>query len=239
MGDPREFAEEIKRYVCRGIERKYYRFRYTKHYGGIATADCVGCNLKCFFCWSFRPRENFKTYGRFYTPEEVVKKLLYLASKYGTKKLRISGNEPTLCKKHLLKVLELIPEDYLFILETNGTLIDEDYAKDLSKFKNLHVRISLKGPTPEKFEKITGFEKIGFFYQMSAMKYLKKYGISYHPAILYELITSKEEFTILLNYLVEIDPELPSRLEFEFLQILPPIKKNIEWGIKERLLKLG
>ena len=65
MMDPREFAEEIKKYVCRGIERKYYRFRYTRHYGGIATADCVGCNLRCFFCWSYRPRENYKIYGRY------------------------------------------------------------------------------------------------------------------------------------------------------------------------------
>ncbi|RLG64888.1 molybdenum cofactor biosynthesis protein MoaA, partial [archaeon] len=50
--DPFVKLKRIQRIVCKGIKRKYYRFRSGKWYGGIATADCCGCILKCIFCWS-------------------------------------------------------------------------------------------------------------------------------------------------------------------------------------------
>jgi uncharacterized Fe-S cluster-containing radical SAM superfamily protein len=31
--------------ICKGNKRKYYRFRAGRFYGGIATADCMGCNM--------------------------------------------------------------------------------------------------------------------------------------------------------------------------------------------------
>ncbi len=101
----------------------------------------------------------------------------------------------------------------------------------------MHVRVSLKSPTPEKFERITRFEKRGFFLQIRALEVLEENGISYHPAIMYELITSREEFERLLEYLVNINPDLPSRLEFEYLQVLPPLREKILWGIREGLIR--
>lgn len=58
-----------------------------------------------------------------------------------------------LVMEHLVNVLKLIPEDYLFILETNGILIGNDrtYAEELSAFHNLYVRVSLKGTCEEYF----------------------------------------------------------------------------------------
>jgi uncharacterized Fe-S cluster-containing radical SAM superfamily protein len=49
--DPLKLGEAVQAHVVREDERKYYRFRGGKWYGGIATADCVGCNLRCVFCW--------------------------------------------------------------------------------------------------------------------------------------------------------------------------------------------
>jgi len=42
-------AEKVREIVGSGDKRKYYRFRPASFYGGIATADCVGCCLKCLF----------------------------------------------------------------------------------------------------------------------------------------------------------------------------------------------
>jgi uncharacterized Fe-S cluster-containing radical SAM superfamily protein len=63
--------------------------------------------------------------------------------------VRISGGEPTLAKEHLLKVLDLISRDFQFILETSGILFgyDDDYARALSKYSNVYVRVSFKGTT--------------------------------------------------------------------------------------------
>src|SRR4030067_1834724 len=106
MDDPIKRAEELARVVSRGDHRKYYRFRPARFYGGIATADCVGCYLRCLFCWSWHILIQPEKMGRFYSPDEVVQQLSAIARKKGFERIRISGNEPTLHRTHLLKVLE-------------------------------------------------------------------------------------------------------------------------------------
>lgn len=62
MYDPVDIAEITGKTVCENNRRKYYRFRPARFYGGISTADCVGCCLRCVFCWSWnivaRPEEH-------------------------------------------------------------------------------------------------------------------------------------------------------------------------------------
>jgi uncharacterized Fe-S cluster-containing radical SAM superfamily protein len=48
-----DLASQTQAIVSRGRLRKYYRFRWAGYYGGIATADCVGCCLRCLSCWSW------------------------------------------------------------------------------------------------------------------------------------------------------------------------------------------
>ena len=52
MYNPIELSEKIEKIVCKNNDKKYYRFRSAGFYGGISTADTVGCNLRCEFCWS-------------------------------------------------------------------------------------------------------------------------------------------------------------------------------------------
>ncbi|HDD05251.1 MAG TPA: radical SAM protein [Candidatus Aenigmarchaeota archaeon] len=221
---------DVRRKVCKGEERKYYRFRFARFYGGVATADCTGCNLKCFFCWSWRPRDLL--IGRFYSPMDVFEKLVGIAEKNGVNKVRISGNEPTLCEKHLLRVLELFQEtDLLFILETNGTLLDERYVRKLSRFDNLHVRVSLKGTNEEEFRALTGTS--GFQKQLDALKNLLDHGVSFHPAVMVSF-SSKQNFERLLEELKEMDPHLVKSLEVEEVVPYPHVREKI----REHLRKL-
>lgn len=143
--DPIEKMEEVESIVMQNLKRKYYRLvRADRWYGGIATSDCVGCNLRCIFCWSGKPRDYPEEVGKFYSPEEVFQALTSCARKFGYSQVRVSGNEPTISRGHILKLLELFEEtNYTFILETNGILIgcDKSYARDLAKFKCLQVRV--------------------------------------------------------------------------------------------------
>ena len=75
--------------VLNGNKRKYYRFRPARFYGGIATADIVGCNLRCKFCWSGNSVWNDKNIGKFYSPEEVAEILLDIAETKGYHQIRI------------------------------------------------------------------------------------------------------------------------------------------------------
>ncbi|HDD72750.1 MAG TPA: molybdenum cofactor biosynthesis protein MoaA, partial [Candidatus Aenigmarchaeota archaeon] len=91
MIDPVRLAEETRKLVARGEKRKYYRFRAAEFYGGVATADCVGCNLRCVFCWAWNIVNKPEHTGNFYSPEEVVRKLVTIAEKRDYRKVRISG----------------------------------------------------------------------------------------------------------------------------------------------------
>jgi len=188
MVNPVELTKIVETKVCRSSSRKYYRFRKTSFYGGCATADCLGCNLRCAYCWAQKKVWTPEKFGKFYTPREVSEKLI----KMNYALVRVSGGEPTICKKHLLEFISLFPENKLFILETNGILLNEDYIEELSNFKNIYVRVSLKGVDEKTFEQITGADGQFFKNQLNALELLKKYGIKYKAAILVDLFTENQ-----------------------------------------------
>ncbi len=231
MFDPIKLAESTKRIVCKDNLRKYYRFRPSRFYGGISTADCVGCCLRCIFCWAWNVVSRPSKIGEYYSPEEVAQRLTKISEKKRLNQLRISGNEPTIAREHLIRVLELIDEKYLFILETNGILIGKynDYAKDLSKFKNLYVRVSLKGTCSEEFSRLTGATPDGFYLQLKALENLLRHGVKVHPACMVSFSTP-ENINKLRERLKVIHPTF-EEFEVEELILYP--------HVEERLKKLG
>jgi len=184
MYDPIELSKKIEKIVVDENKKKYYRFRPTGFYSGIATADTVGCNLRCKFCWSSGSVWNTNGTGEFYTASEVAETLHGIAEIKGYHQIRVSGGEPTIGKHHLLELLHHIKANSLFILETNGILLgyDRAYVEDLSVFHNLHVRVCLKGADPKEFTLFTGAEK-GFEYQLKALEYLHERHMSFNIAI--------------------------------------------------------
>jgi uncharacterized Fe-S cluster-containing radical SAM superfamily protein len=229
--DPVGRAQETAKLVCRGGQRKYYRFRPARFYGGIGTADCVGCCLRCVFCWSWDKVLRPGRYGKFYSPQQVAGKLTNIAYKKGFKQVRISGNEPTIAKDHLIQVLEQIPQDLLFILETNGILIGDDptYARDLSKFENLYVRISMKGASKVEFTRLTGALPTGFDMQIQALENLVRFNVNVHPAVMVSF-SSPENLNVLRTRLMEIDKDFK---DFEVEEIA------LYGKVEERLIKAG
>lgn len=232
MFHPLDLAARTQDIVSRSDGRKkYYRFRPSRFYGGIATADCVGCCLDCVFCWSWEATRRPAETGQLYKPEDVVRKLLAIARRKQYKRLRISGSEPTLDRSHLERVLELVPKDYEFILETNGILIGHDpgYAEMLSRFKNLYVRVCLKGACEEEFSLLTGAMPEAFQLQLEALKSLVRCGVQTHPACMISF-SSDESIMILRERLKAIDPALE---DFEVEELV------LYSNVKERLDRLG
>lgn len=223
MFDPIELSEKIEKIVCREEERKYYRFRATRFYGGIATADVVGCNLRCRFCWSGNSVWNPRKTGRFYSPQEVAEKLRTIAEDKGFIKMRISGGEPTIGKEHLISLLEKVPQNLLFILETNGILLgaDRDYVKELSKFRNLHVRVSLKGCDEREFNLLTGAK--GFEYQIKSLEYLKREKVSFNIA----LVSIKKDRSSFFKKLIEMGLG-KIMIEEEQIKLYPSVRRRLD-----------
>ena len=207
--NPLELAKKTEEIVCRGDSRKYTKFYCVGVYGGISTGYTVGCDLRCIFCWVEWSRDFPEQHGNFYTPRQVFERLVFNARKKRISKLRISGGEPTLCKEHLLKVLDLInTTNYSFILETNGILFGEDrgYVESLCKYKNVYTRLCLKAGTPEGFQKRTG--ALADFYELpyKGIKNLMDAGLKFHVACMNDpAIMSREENNAMLRKLKELN----------------------------------
>ena len=230
MYDPIELSKKTEKIVVENNLKKYYRFRPTGFYGGIATADTVGCNLRCKFCWSSNNVWNARSTGEFYSSEEVADKLQSIADKKSYHQLRISGGEPTIGKQHLIDLLENIKTKYIFILETNGILLgyDKKYIEDLSVFENLHVRVCMKGADSEEFSLFTGAEK-GFEYQIKTLQYLRDKQMNFNIAL---VSTHKEKKQHFFQRLVEMDLD-KVMIEEEEIKLYPMVRKRLH---KEKLL---
>jgi uncharacterized Fe-S cluster-containing radical SAM superfamily protein len=238
--DPIQRHLAIEKLVVRegseGQEKKYYRIRPARWYGGIVTADCAGCGLLCKFCWvSDKVTNRPAQVGKFYTPDEIAHGLVTLAKKRGLRQLRVSGGEPTVGKSHLLQLLDRLErQGYRFILETNGILIahDESYAEELSKYDFVHVRVSLKGCNEEEFFMLTGARPEGFKLQLKSLEKLIQAGVSCHPSMMASF-SPRKNFDALTKRLERISSELAREAEIEELILYPHVINRIQkYGLK-------
>lgn len=232
--DPLVRHKAVEKLVTREVggfqERKYWRFRFGRWYGGIVTADAVGCGLTCKFCWvSDRIVSKPAETGDFYSSGKVAEILVGMAEKRGVRWLRVSGGEPTIGKQHLLLLLERLQGcGLLFILETNGILIgyDSNYAEKLAQYPFVHVRVSLKGCNEREFTMLTNAKEKGFKLQLKALENLVKNDVSCHPAVM-RSFSPRRTFQELLERLRQIHPKLAEELEVEELILYPNVVRKI------------
>lgn len=186
--DPIERSSQVESSVMRGFERKYYRFRSSSHYGGIVTADTVGCNLLCAYCWNYFRNERPTHFGEFFSPEIVASELRKISRKTGYKLFRVSGAEPILGEisaRHVAEIIKLTNGE--FILETNGLMFGyKPELIDLFTGLKVHVRLNVKGWDEKSFEKITGASGEFFQYQLKAIEKLQG-KVHFWIAIMYDV----------------------------------------------------
>ncbi|MDF2505491.1 radical SAM protein, partial [Clostridium sp.] len=130
------------------------------------------CNLNCTGCWAAE-------YGnKLNMSYETLDSIIDQANELGTYMFLYSGGEPMVRKKDIIKLCEAHP-DSMFTAFTNGTLIDEEFADEMLRVKNLIPAFSIEG-----FEEATDFRRGEGTYQavVKAMEILKKkklpFGIS-------------------------------------------------------------
>ena len=242
--NPIELSYVTEKIVAKDLNhtqlRKYTHFRVVRFYRGAATAFTVGCNLRCFFCWSQRARDYPEIYGKYYTPKEVVDKLVELCRTYNTNRARLSGGEPTITRKHLIELLKLVDEERhieIFILETNGLLLgyDRSFVKDLARScSKLVVRVSIKAGNSREFQKRTGSAEEFYWLPFQAIEHLIREGVRVYVAILVDpRLVPIAERRSLISKLASIDPRLVREVEEEIVELFPEARRRLElYGIK-------
>ena len=241
--DPIALAAATEKVVVDGNRRKYAKLaRSLRFYGGTTSAVEVGCNLRCAFCFSDKPVRKPGSTGRFYTPQQVFDALAASAKRNRHKLISASASEGTLGRQHLFELLALVDQSpYIFILETNGMTIghDEGFAKKLASFKNLHVRVSIKGTNPQEYFELTGARASSYELPFLALRHLIDAGVSVNACIMASFST-EDGIAQAKNRLEIMHPGILKSLEIERITLFPKVaerlaKKNLKPTHAKRL----
>lgn len=117
------------------------------------------CNLRCSYCMpegvEWIPMEEILTY------EEIVR-VCRQAVTLGIRKFKITGGEPLVRKgcADLIRMIKEIPETEQVTMTTNGVLLGT-YLDSLLDAGLDAVNISLDSLNPERYEEITGYDRLG------------------------------------------------------------------------------
>lgn len=228
--DPIVLAAATEKVVVDGARRKYVQLgRPLRFYGGTTSATEVGCNLRCKFCFSDKPVWKPKKTGKFYSPQEVFDGLAKSARKHGHKIISASASEGTIGREHLLQLLDLVEEsEFVYVLETNGMTLgnDLDYVKALTKYTRLHVRVSVKGDSPEQYHELTGADPESYELPYKAIQHLIDKGVSCN-ACLMASFSDEEGIQRVRERLYEIHPGILKSLEVEEITLFPKVKERL------------
>jgi len=129
----------------------------------------ASCNLSCVGCWA----EKYNAHDSLSV--ETMDRIIQEGKELGIYMYLYSGGEPLLRKHDLIKLAEK-HDDCMFMAFTNGTLIDEAFAKDLQRVGNLSFAFSIEGNEEE-----TDMRRGKGTYQkvIKAMDILKAHGIGF------------------------------------------------------------
>ena len=227
---PLELGEAMEKIVVDGNRRKYVQLgRSLRFYGGTTSATEVGCNLRCKFCFSDKPVWKPASTGRFYSPQEVFDGLVKNARRNGHQTISASASEGTLGRQHLFELLDLVEEsEFVYILETNGMTLgaDPEFAQQLARYKNLHVRVSLKGANEGEYHTLTGAKRSSYALPFRALQHLIVAGVSCNACVMASF-SSGESLEQLHKRLHELHPGILKSLETEHITLFPKVRERL------------
>ena len=153
------------------------------------------CNLRCTGCWAAE-------YGyKLNLTYEELDDIVTQGKELGIYFYMFTGGEPLVRKADILKLCKK-HHDVAFHSFTNGTLIDEEFCKEVQKLGNLSFSLSLEG-----FEEANdGRRGQGIFQKvLGAMDLMKRYGLFFGTSVCYtrknmDAVTSDEFFDLLIEH---------------------------------------
>ena len=133
------------------------------------------CNLRCAGCWAaeYGPRLNLSL--------EELDDIINQGKELGVYFYMFTGGEPLMRKKDLIRLCEKHNE-CAFHAFTNGTLVDEEFCREMKRVGNLTLSLSLEG-FAEANDSRRGqgvYDKV-----LAAMDLLKAQGLIFGASICY------------------------------------------------------
>ena len=133
------------------------------------------CNLNCRMCYVRLSREEMEAQGRLRTWEEWLDVARQM-KKSGVLFLLLTGGEPLMYPHFRELFVALKKLGMVLTINTNGTLLDEDWADFFAQNKPRRINITLYGSNEEMYRELCqapqGYEKT-----MNAIRLLKERGV--------------------------------------------------------------
>lgn len=133
------------------------------------------CNMSCDMCYVRMTREEMERKGRLRTAEEWLD-IGRQMKKAGVLFLLLTGGEPFLYPDFRKLYLGLREMGMILTINTNGTLIDEDWAEFFGKYKPRRVNITLYGTDEETYTSLCHYPG-GYEKTMRGISLLRKRGV--------------------------------------------------------------
>lgn len=129
---------------CKGNIDSFYHGSALDGSGLRTVIFFSGCNLRCGFCHN--PETLYKN-GNEYSVEDVMKIISRYENYYDGGGITFSGGEPFLQSEFCLLLLDALKQKKLHIIaETNGTIINEKFIKNLDE-----IRLDIKNQNGEMY----------------------------------------------------------------------------------------
>ena len=133
------------------------------------------CNMNCDMCYVRLSREEMERQGRLRTAEEWLE-IGRQMKDAGVLFLLLTGGEPLLYPDFRELYLGLRRLGMILTINTNGTLIDEEWAAFFGKYKPRRVNITLYGADEKAYANLCHCPG-GFARTISGIRLLQKYGV--------------------------------------------------------------
>lgn len=115
----------------------------------------AACNMKCTGCWA---AEYDKVASM---SKETLDRIIREGKELGIHMYIYSGGEPLVRKRDLIELAEK-HDDCMFMSFTNGTLIDEAFAKEMVRVGNFFLTISVEGFEEDRHAPRKGYLQEGY-----------------------------------------------------------------------------
>lgn len=133
------------------------------------------CNMNCDMCYIRLSPEEMKKRGRLHTADEWIR-LAREMEEAGVLFLLITGGEPLLFQDFRRLYRELRQMGMILTINTNGTLLDEEWADFFGRYKPRRINITLYGSDDTAYEKLCHYPG-GFSRTVRAIRLLRERGV--------------------------------------------------------------
>lgn len=133
------------------------------------------CNMNCDMCYIRLSRAEMEERGRLHTADEWIS-LGRQMQQAGVLFLLLTGGEPLLFPDFRKLYSELRQMGMILTINTNGTLLDEEWADFFGKQKPRRINITLYGADDKAYESLCHYPG-GFEKTLRAIRLLKERGV--------------------------------------------------------------